>query len=104
MQCGVYGLGCCSSSTADLKTSRLGETTCIPLDNSQWKERICVVILASMNLTECHRVAISYNPMYGLYVVGKGNSHEAIYDLVEETETGHRSSLFKGLSAQLRQQ
>ena len=38
-----------------------------------------------------------------LYVVGKGHSHEAVYDFVEETESGHRSSLFKGLPAQLRQ-
>ena len=60
---------------------------CIPLDNSQWKEGQFVVILASMNLTECHRVAISGNPMCGLYVVGKGHSHEAVYDLVKETET-----------------
>ena len=57
-----------------------------------------------MNLTECHRVAMSGNPMCGLYVVGKGHSHEAVYDFVEENETGHRSSLFKGLPAQLRQQ
>ena len=48
------------------------------------------------------RVAISGNPMCGRYVVGKGHSHEAVYDFVGETETGHRSSPFKGLSAQLR--
>ena len=26
----------------------------IPLDNGQWKERIFIVVLTSMNLTECH--------------------------------------------------
>ena len=26
--------------------------------------------------------------MCGLYVVRKGHSHEAVYDFVEETETG----------------
>ena len=50
-----------------------------------------------MNLTECHRVAISGNPMCGLYVAGKGHSHEGVYNFVEETETGHISSLFKGM-------
>ena len=42
-------------------------------------------------------MAISGNPMCGLYVVGKGHSHEAVYNFVEETETGHISSLFKGM-------
>ena len=42
--------------------------------------------------------------MCGLYVVRNGHNHEAVYDFVEETETGHRSSLFKGLSVLLRQQ
>ena len=50
-----------------------------------------------MNLMECHGMAISGDPMCGLYVVRKGHSHEAVYDFVEETETGHRSSLFKGM-------
>ena len=109
MQCAVYDLGCCSSPTASLKTSRLGGTTTLPgsafqLDNSQCKEGVFVVILASMNLTACHRVAKYGNPMCGLYVVGKGHSHEAVYNFVEETETGHKSSLFKGLPVQLRQQ
>ena len=57
-----------------------------------------------MNLTECHGMAISGDPMSGLYVFRKGHSHEAVYNFVEETETGHRSSLFKGLPVQLRQQ
>ena len=43
-----------------------------------------------MNLTECHGMAISGDLMCGLYVVMKGHSHEAVYDFVEETETGHR--------------
>ena len=50
---------------------------------------VFVIIFASMNLTECHRVAKSGNPMCGLYVVWKGHSHEAVYKFVEETETGH---------------
>ena len=65
MECTVYGLGCCSFPAAVLKTWRdySIDWKCIPLDNSQWKERIFVVILASMNLMECHRVVISENPM-----------------------------------------
>ena len=30
----------------------------IRLDNCQWKEGVFVVVLASMNLMECHRMAI----------------------------------------------
>ena len=29
------------------------------MDNSQWKEGVYVAILTSMNLTECHGMAIS---------------------------------------------
>ena len=76
----------------------------IPLDNGQWKERVFIVVLASMNLTECHRMAIPGDPMCGLHVVRKGHDHQAIYYFVEEAETGHRSSLFKGLPVQLRLQ
>ena len=54
---------------------------CIPLDNNQWKG-VFVAILASMNLTEWHGMAISGDPMCGLYVVRKGHSHEAVYDSV----------------------
>ena len=43
-----------------------------------------------MDLTECHRMAIPRDPMCGLYVVRKGHGHEAIYNIVEETETDHR--------------
>ena len=74
----------------DLKTWRdynIGWES-IPRDNSQWNEGVFVLILASMNLTERHRVAKSGNPMRGLYVVGKGHSHESVYNFVEETETG----------------
>ena len=76
----------------------------IPLDNGQWKERIFIVVLTSMNLTECHRMAIPGDPMCGLHVVRKGHGHQAIYNFVEGAETGHRSSLFKGLPVQLRLQ
>ena len=62
------------------------------------------MILNRMDLSEYYGMAISGDPMCGLYVVRKGHSHEAVYDFVEETETGHRSSLFKGLPVQLRQQ
>ena len=68
------------------------------------RRRVFVAILTSINLTECQEMAISGDPMCGLYVVRKGHSHEAVYGFVEETETGHRSSLFKGLPVQLRQQ
>ena len=87
----------------DLKTWRYYNIgwECIPLDNSQWKEGVFVAILTSLNLTECHGMAISGNPMSGLYVFRKGHSHEAVYNFVEETETGHRSSLLKGLPVQL---
>ena len=105
MYCLWFGLlelsNCC---LRDLKTWRdysIGWES-IPLDNSKWKEGVFVVILASMNLTECHRVAKSENPMCWLYVVGKGHSHEAVSNFVEETEMGHRLSLFKGLPVLLR--
>ena len=90
----------------DLKTWRYYNIGCerIQLDNSQWKEGVFVAILTRMDLTECRGMAISGDPMCGLYVVRKGHSHEAVYDFVEETETGHRSSLFEGLPVQLRQQ
>ena len=42
--------------------------------------------------------------MCGLHVVRKGHGHEAIYNFIEETEAGHRLSLFKGLPVQLRLQ
>ena len=37
-------------------------------------------------------------------VVRKGHDNEAISNLIEEAETGHRSSLFRGLPVQLRLQ
>ena len=46
----------------------------IPLDNGQWKERVFIVVLTSMNLTECHRMAIPGDPMCGLHVVRKKKS------------------------------
>ena len=107
MYCLWFGMlqlsNCCIEDLKTWRDCNIG-WECIPLDNSQWKEGLFVVILASMNLTECHRVVISGNPMCGMYVVGKGHSHEAVYDFVEETEPCHRSSLTKGLPAQLRQQ
>ena len=60
--------------------------------------------LASMNLTECHRMAIPRDPMCGLHEVRLGHGHEAIYNFVEEAETNHWPSLFKGLPVQLRLQ
>ena len=64
----------------DLKTWRYYNIgwECIPLDNTQWKEGVFVAIVISMNLTKCHGMAISGDPMCGLYVVGKGHSHEAV--------------------------
>ena len=56
-----------------------------------------------MKLTEWHGMAISGDLMCGLYVVRKGHSHEANCDFLEETETGHSSSLFKGLPVLLQQ-
>ena len=73
----------------------------IQLDNGQWKERLFIVVLDSMNLTECHGMAIPGDPICGLRVVRKGHGHQAIYNFVEEAERGHRSSLFKGLPVQL---
>ena len=77
---------------------------CTPLDNGQWKEGVFIVVLASMNLTECHTVTIPGDPMCGLHIVTKGHGHQAIYNFIEEAETGHRSSVFKGLPFQLRRQ
>ena len=76
----------------------------IPLDNSQRKEGVFIVVLASMNLTECHRMAIHGDSMCGLHVVRKGHGHQAIYNFIEEAEMGHRSPFFKGLQVQLRMQ
>ena len=67
----------------------------IPLNNSQRKEGILIWILASVNLTECHGMAISGYPMSGLDDIGKGHGLEAFYYFVKETETGPWSSLFK---------
>ena len=49
-------------------------------------------------------MAIPGDPMCGLHVVRKGHGHKAIYNFIEVAETGHRSSLLKGLPLQLRQQ
>ena len=57
-----------------------------------------------MNLTECHRMAITRDPMCGLHIVGKEHSHQAIYKFIREAEAGHISSPFKGLLVQLRLQ
>ena len=70
----------------------------IQLDNCQWKEGVFIVVLASMKLMECHRMAIPGDPMCGLHIVWKDQSHQAIYKFMEEAEAGHRSSPFKGLS------
>ena len=43
-------------------------------------------------------MAIPGDPMCGLHVVRKGHGHKAIYNFIEVAETGHRSSLFKGLA------
>ena len=50
------------------------------------------------------RMAIPGDPMCVLHVVSKGHCHQAIHNFIEEAETGHRSSLFKGLLVQLRLQ
>ena len=42
----------------------------IPLDDRKGKEGIFIEILASVNLTECHRMAISGYFMVGLYIFG----------------------------------
>ena len=75
----------------------------IQLDRSQRKGG--TVVLARMNWTECHRVVhgMPEDPMYELCVIGKGQGQDAIYAFVEETETGHRSSSFKGPPVQLSQ-
>ena len=107
----VYCLGfgmlqlsnCCLEDLKTCANSNI-DWACIPLDSGQWKEGIFIVVLASMNLTECHRVTIPGDPMCGLHVVRKGHGHQAIYSFIEEAEMGHRSSLFKGLPVQLRLQ
>ena len=35
----------------------------IPLDNCQWKEGVVIIVLASLNLTESHGVAVSLDPV-----------------------------------------
>ena len=44
------------------------------------------------------------DPMCGLHVIRKGHGHQVIYNFIEEAETGHSSSLIKGLQVQLRMQ
>ena len=58
----------------------------IPLAIVQWKEEVFIVVLVSMHLTECHRMAIPPGHL----------------NFIEMAETGHRLSLFKGLPVQLR--
>ena len=79
MRCTVGMLQLFDCCLEDLKTWRDYDIgwECLPLDNSQWKAGIFAVILASATLTECHRVAISGNPMCGLYVVEKGVLEDA---------------------------
>ena len=72
--------------------------------NSQRKEGIFIGILASVNLTKCHWMAVPGYHISGLDILGKGHGHYAIHNFVKEIETGHRSSLFKCLSAQPVQQ
>ena len=76
----------------------------IRLDNCQWKEGVFIEVLACMNLTEWHRMAIPWDPINGLHIVGKERGHQAIYKVIEEVEAGHRSSPFKDLPVQLRLQ
>ena len=45
-----------------------------------------VIVIDSIDLTECHRMAIPRDPMCGLYVVRTVHGHEAIYNLVEEID------------------
>ena len=47
----------------------------IPLYDCQWKVGVLVIVLASMDLPESHRVAKSGDPMIGLYVVWDGYSY-----------------------------
>ena len=60
----------------------------IPLDNCQGKEGKLIGILSSMDLSECHGIEPGW-PISGLYIIGEGNSHEAIDNSIEEAETGH---------------
>ena len=53
------------------------------------EEGVFVVIFASVDLTKCHGVAVSGNPVCGLNVVGEWHSHKAIDNFVEETEPGY---------------
>ena len=69
-----------------------------------WMVGVFIVVLASMKLTECHRLAKPGDPMCGLHIVREGYGHQAIYNFIEEAEAGHRSFIFKGLPVQLRLQ
>ena len=95
----VYYLGfgmlqlynCCLNDRKTWSNSNIGWEG-IPLDNGQWKEGEFRVVLVSINLAECHRVEIPGVPMFGLYVVRKVHGHKAIYNCVDEAETGYRLS------------
>ena len=43
-----------------------------------------------MDLTECHRMAIPRDPMCVLYVARKGHGHEAIYNLILQSNRRDR--------------
>ena len=60
----------------------------------QWpvKRRSIIGVLACVDLTKCHGMAISGYPMStytGLNVVRKGDGLEAIGYFIKESETGH---------------
>ena len=69
----------------------------IPLGNSQWKEGVFVVVLASMDLS-----GNSWRS-YVWAVCGQEGAL-AIYNFVEGAAMDHRSSLFNSLSVHLRLQ
>ena len=64
----------------------------VPLDDGQWIEGIFVVVLTSYKcvttLPKVHGVATGRSN-YMLYIMGEGHGHEAINNLIEETETCH---------------
>ena len=85
-------MGSCCCPAAALKISRLGTAATLAGRAFHWKEGIFIVVLANMNLTECHRMSIPGDPMCGLHIVMKGRGHQAIYNFIEEAETCHSLS------------
>ena len=75
------------SRSCKLATSS-GPEESIPLYYGEWKIRVCVVILAGLNLAKSHRVAVPGHSVCGLDIFRERYCHKSIYNFIKETKTG----------------